>query len=203
MVEHEVTSRTFEKSGYTVVRGAVEKSLLKILSRYFEFAIRRNQLDLAEDGSSWECYSDPLSESMLVHLKPLVQRTTGLGLHPTYSFTRIYLPGASLPEHTDRPECEISASLTVDYRSTKLWPLILRLDGRKLPVYLDCGDMLIYRGEIPHSRDALDGSFWTQCFLHYVAKDGRHSERIFDHRIALGLPHSHRVMAEVRRRVEG
>ena len=60
---------------------------------------------------TFNCYADPLMESLLEHLQPAVEQFTGLQLWPTYSYCRIYQHGDVLESHTDRIACEVSVSL--------------------------------------------------------------------------------------------
>jgi hypothetical protein len=48
------------------------------------------------------------------------------------------------------------------------------------------GDALLYRGmELFHWRDAYRGEALVQVFLHYVDRDGPHTEQKFDGRSSL------------------
>ena len=53
-----------------------------------------------------------------------------LDLRETYSYTRRYERGAYLGSHTDRPSCEISATLCLDYQTddNKPWKIWVRND---------------------------------------------------------------------------
>ena len=56
-------------------------------------------------------YGDPFTDTILKlstdHISTLVQKT----LLPTYTYVRFYQKGDELEMHTDRPECEYSATL--------------------------------------------------------------------------------------------
>ena len=104
------------------------------------------------------------------------------------SYSRVYLPGAWLKKHTDRPACEVSATLTLAQKGEKDWPIgIQTRDGHPVEVILKPGDMLIYSGmDMPHWRDPFEGEWQVQAFLHYVRKDGPHANCVFDTRPRLG-----------------
>ena len=57
-----------------------------------------------------------------------------MDLVETYSYTRKYERGAYLTSHTDRPSCEISATLCLDYQTddNKPWKIWLQNDENYL-----------------------------------------------------------------------
>ena len=70
------------------------------------------------------------------------------------------------------------------------WPLWLgnKDSDNKLPVVLEPGDALLYRGcNIPHFRDSLIGLNHAQVFMHYNEADGKFSKKL-DNRSILGIP---------------
>ena len=78
------------------------------------------------DGLSHKDEQSPLSEaiyasetfdSLLEQLLPYFEQACGKKLFPTYSYARLYAEGDDLKPHTDRPACEISATLTVGFDS--------------------------------------------------------------------------------------
>ena len=130
-------------------------------------------------------YTDPLMESLATLSHPKMEKITRLELLPTYTYFRLYTPGAILKPHIDRDACEISVSVclgwdykgvTDDYR----WPFYVgesRID-------LDIGDAVVYKGiDVEHWRDefiAEEDSWHAQAFLHYVDKNGPNAEHIWD-----------------------
>ena len=101
-----------------------------------------------------------------------IEEITGKRLWPTYTYSRIYEQGEVLPVHKDRAACEISITLTLKY-DNKPWSIWIETDNGKEEIVLDVGDILIYNGiKSKHWRDALEGKFQYQAFIHYVDKDG-------------------------------
>ena len=118
-----------------------------------------------------------------------------LDLRETYSYTRMYERGAYLGTHTDRPSCEISATLCLDYQTddNKPWKIWVRNDKNYANVSaetvknesqdlthrervknncksisLEPGDILLYQGpNIPHWRDYLLGEYSYHLFVHF------------------------------------
>ena len=102
-------------------------------------------------------------------------------MYPCYSYARIYQEGDSLPPHTDRPSCEVSLTLTLNYEK-HIWPFWIVDQGQVLDIDLDIGDVLLYKGtEIIHFRHPMHGQhFQYQAFFHYVKKQGKYADYKYD-----------------------
>lgn len=180
---------SFERDGYTIARGVFDPSSLKIYTAYALMLQANNYFTTREARQGfYDRYSDPLMESILLHLQPAMEQATGLNLLPTYSYLRIYEAGATLAKHTDRHACEISASLTIGYDAPDLWPLWLESEGQPRSITLQAGDMLLYKGrELPHWREEFKGRHWIQAFFHYVDAAGSLASYKFDGRTGVGV----------------
>ena len=122
-------------------------------------------------------------------LMPKISEITDCRLCPTYSYARVYLQGAVLPRHVDRPACEISTTLVIVYESPKIWPIFIETNGETIVIELEQGDALIYSGvEIPHWREEFEGEYQIQVFLHYIREDGKYERFKFDKRSHLNMP---------------
>ena len=149
-------------------------------------------------------YADPVMETLLVKVLPIMQQETGLNLIPTYSYARLYKKGDELKKHKDRPSCEISTTINL---GGDPWPIFIDGTGadtvideyKKIhkpnapegtKVLLDVGDMLVYSGcELEHWREPFEGNTCGQVFLHYNHVNGPFAEKNrFDKRPMLGLP---------------
>jgi len=127
-------------------------------------------------------YNDPVMAHLHAVLHPRMELVTGLRLHPTYCYFRVYRPGAILEKHKDRPACEVSASMLVGANYDPIWPLYLSLTRcGHANIKQKPGDLLLYRGcDVLHWREASDfskdnfsdDSYHVQLFLHYVDMDG-------------------------------
>lgn len=179
----------FEQKGFVVLKSVIDRSALDLFAQY---VLLRQDVDpeyFSKDDLADSYYADPLSESLLLHMQPMITRVSGKTLFPTYSYLRIYGQGDQLPEHTDRPACEISCSMNIGYKSTSIWPLCVRPSEKNIAIELDRGDALVYKGcDIPHSRAPFDGAYWIQVFLHYVDANGDKAHHKFDHRQKIGDP---------------
>jgi hypothetical protein len=184
------TIEEFKEKGYTVVKNAINKELCDFVTQY---ALFDEMQDFTPDGqqvpAAHSKYADPAMETMLLHLHLLMEKNTGLELHPTYSFYRVYRNGDVLEPHKDRPSCEISCTLCFNYSyddSQYTWPIFM--DGYKAE--LKPGDLVIYRGiELEHWREPFDikeDAWHVQGFFHYVNKNGPHAEWKWDKRDSVG-----------------
>ena len=129
-------------------------------------------------------------DKLLVDLLPHFEKASGKRLYPTYSYARLYKTGEKLEIHTDRPACEISATITLGFDG-KVWPIYMGDEGGKnaSKIEMNVGDAVLYRGmDKYHWRKKFKGEWQAQVFLHYVDADGPHKEWKFDKRPGLNLP---------------
>ena len=155
-------------------------------------------------------YADPVMETLLMKVLPVMKEQTGLDLIPTYSYTRVYTKGSILWRHKDRPSCEISTTLNL---GGDMWPIYIDPTGQNNilksqytnkgeecivkkgahpgnRVDLEPGDMLVYSGcDLEHWRNEFTGNMCAQVFLHYNHRNGPFAEKNkFDNRPILGIP---------------
>ncbi len=185
------SAEEFARTGYAIVRSVIPGIEREFLFNYVlaQFGrIASPQGDHQVPGTPF-AYGDFTGEALLKRVQPILEKEVGLALHPTYSYMRLYKCGDRLKRHVDRPACEISATLCLGYRPDMPWPICVESLGNAVAVTLLPGDMLIYRGmDVPHWRESYEGERLAQVFLHYVDRNGPHSEWKFDKRPALGTP---------------
>jgi predicted 2-oxoglutarate/Fe(II)-dependent dioxygenase YbiX len=147
----------------------------------------------------------PTFDALLEQLTPHFERASGKKLYPTYAYARLYAPGDELKIHTDRPSCEISATLTLGFEGD-VWPIYVGDytevgNGREITtqqgetkyltnereIKMGVGDVVLYRGmDKVHWREPYkEGKWQAQVFLHYVDADGPHAEWKYDKRFRL------------------
>jgi hypothetical protein len=182
-------SETFNQNGYVIVRNALSKELVDFLTQYAFLDEQNNFESDTQVPGSHARYSDQAMESLLLMLQKMAEENTGLNLYPTYSYYRLYRPGAELKKHKDRPSCEISMTVSLGNHYVEEnydWPIYL--NGQEC--VLNPGDVLFYKGmEVDHWRnifDASEGSWHVQSFLHYVDADGPNSNWKYDKRPSIG-----------------
>lgn len=122
-------------------------------------------------------YSLPVCNILLGRLADKVSELAGKKLRPTYTYCRVYMKGAVLTPHKDRPSCEYSVTLNLS--QTHPWTIYMGKKG----VVLKPGDGVLYKGcEIEHSRKEFEGDEYIQVFLHYVDATGPHKDYVYDHK---------------------
>ena len=139
----------------------------------------------------YSAYGDLIFETLLLGKRKELSEMTQINLVPQYSYYRLYAEGSELVKHIDRISCEISVSLCLGYNSHYNWPLYFEdKDGKEISVYLEPGDMVIYKGfELTHWRNPFKGENHAQVFLHYNDLNGQYGDTKYDGRKGLGLPH--------------
>lgn len=190
----------FNDIGYVVVKKMLDKDIVDLVSQYALFdQIQNFQIETAvtpQIPGTHSKYADPMMESMLLKLLPEIEKKTGLCLHPTYSYYRVYKSRDVLHQHTDRPACEISVTVcfNFDYKEsngTFDWPIWMK----DSPCSMEPGDAVIYRGcELTHWRDTLEvpnDAWHIQAFFHYVDANGPLASEQFDKRPCIGYKHQH------------
>jgi hypothetical protein len=119
-------------------------------------------------------------ETLLERMWPVIERTIGEELLPTYAYARLYSNGDELIKHTDRPACEISVTIQLGRSHNYTWPVHM---GDKTYM-MDEGDAIIYQGcKVEHWRHKCNGPedyFSGQVFLHYVRKNGIYASEAGD-----------------------
>lgn len=127
----------------------------------------------------------PVFDSLLEQLTPHFEQASGKKLYPTYAYARLYTPGDELKIHTDRPACEISATLTLGFEGD-VWPIYMGDEGgvNASKIEMGVGDAVLYRGMVKyHWREPYkEGKWQAQVFLHYVDANGPHVEWKYDKR---------------------
>lgn len=147
----------------------------------------------------------PELDDLMEQLTPYFEQATGKRLHPTYSYARLYAEGDVLKPHTDRPACEISATITLGADGPS-WPIHMAdkavegndataiVDEHGIEIFvsdanavcMDVGGAVLYRGmDKVHWREPYAGKQQTQVFLHYVDADGANAEWKYDKREGL------------------
>ncbi len=185
----------FQAEQYAAVRKAVPKLLCDFGINYFNLLLKAGFMrnNDAQVEKSRVGYGIPFAETLLAQMTGVVGEVTGRQVLPTYSYTRVYFPGAEMKEHTDRESCEVSTTLTLGYNDQKPWPIYLTdLHGKEQELLLEQGDFLIFTGsKLPHWRNVwlTEPDHWQiQVFLHYVYADGPYKDNIYDGRPALCIP---------------
>lgn len=151
-------------------------------------------------SSSVSSHQHDILDKVLEEFTPFMEKEVGKKLFPTYAYARYYLNGEVLLCHTDRPACEYSATITLGF-DKNVWPIFIANPGKETDqgiigefdeifrvkdvskIEMEVGDAVVYKGGVaPHWRDAFEGQWQAQIFLHYVDQNGKYSEEKFDRR---------------------
>jgi hypothetical protein len=214
-----IKSMNFKKDRFIVIKKAISNELATFVYNYFlmkrqvsktlfetkyisPFETMFGVWNDAQVPNTYSHYADIVMETLLLKLKPVMEKYTKLKLNENYSYARIYKKGDILERHKDRFSCEISTTLNL---GGDPWPIFLEPNPKKgglqngkytsentkgIKVDLKPGDMLVYKGnELEHWREYFNGEECCQVFLHYNNTTTQGSiENIFDKRNHLGLP---------------
>jgi hypothetical protein len=201
----------YNRDGYAIARElvtpAIARAFMAVLKEDLPATLPPSQGEVLPvlKRHTTEIYGGdyPPMLGLLWGLTGTVERIIGRTLVPTYSYFRFYREGDVLRVHSDRPACEHSVSLTLDYSDDVLWPLEIeqRAIQQPLPIaddfggqpytsaMLRVGDALVYRGtEHRHARITPNPNGWSaHIFMHWVDPLGPHADQAFD---GAGTPRS-------------
>ena len=212
-------SPKFKKNHFLVIKEAIDPKIANFVYNYFMMKrqVTKTFFDFkyispyAEEWGTWNDkqvpntysnYADIAMETLLLAVKPKMEKLTGMKLNPTYSYARIYKMGDVLDRHKDRFSCEISTTMNLGGDE---WPIYLEnkknvgepkdgfpavTDNKGTKIILKPGDMLVYKGMIlEHWREAFIGKDCAQVFLHYNNEFSPGADdNMFDQRPHQGLP---------------
>ncbi len=211
---NEVT-RKFQQDGYVILRNFIPKEIINMTMDTWltiehdqrlndAFFIREHDIIHNSPESSLEksqgCHTFPPAVALHRWLRDNLRNVLDMQLQETYAYSRKYDRGAFLKAHSDRPSCEVSATICLKYKSddNTPWKIWVQRDknyitrennnqdrfyeemqnvphhARKgVPVSLEVGDVLLYQGpNAVHWRDTFLGDYSYHMFLHFVNTSG-------------------------------
>jgi hypothetical protein len=169
----------FRDKGYAPVGNLIHPFNLAALRRYYRYAIRSGAVRLGDEQSPrrYAVHNESVARFFHHQIANAVSAIVGEPVKPSYVYLASYLNGADLKKHTDRPQCEFSVTLCLDFspepQLATSWPIHLDTPEGTVTVYQALGDGLVYGGtQVPHYRGVLaDGHTSTSLFFHYVPVD--------------------------------
>ena len=179
-----------------IVKGFLTLDFCQFAEQYFitRFASGKDIMHGdPQSHRSMSIYGDPFTDTILKLSTDHISCMLGKHLLPTYTYVRFYQRGDELKIHTDRPECEYSATLTLAHPSDQpLSPIYFSKTPSKNGAEsftLERGDLCIYEGcKYYHWREPIESDWLLQCFMHWVDANGPNKDLLFDGRPSLGLP---------------
>ena len=167
--------------GYEEAKSEIDMVDLDFVTRYalWQESVTPERNDQQSPGMH-AAYKAPVMQFLHARLWPRMEEITGLTLLPTYTYMRVYRPGAILEKHKDRPACEVSGTLLVGANYSPAWPLFIEGDQ----IIQEPGEMAVYRGgDGEHWREPMTGSddaYHVQLFIHYVDANGPYTMCVND-----------------------
>lgn len=169
----------FREKGYVPLRRLIHPFHVAALRRYYRHQVRRGVFRLGDIGNPLRYVANNESVARFFHhqLTRTIGVVVGEPVKPSYVYFASYLSGAELIKHTDRPQCEFSITLCLDFSPepelATSWPIRVDTGEGSVAVYQALGDGLVYRGtKVPHYRGVLaEGHTSTSIFFHYVPAD--------------------------------
>ena len=97
---------SFQHKKYQVIKGAISYELANFVFNYF--LLKRDAVKFMYDNNltydngmlgtwadkqvpnTYSCYADPVMETLLMKVLPVMKQETDLDLIPTYSYSRLY-----------------------------------------------------------------------------------------------------------------
>ena len=167
--------------GYLTMRDLIHPLQLGALRRHYRALLAAGDVPKGDwIEQRYGLHSEMMATFLHLQLRDLVSRIADEPVKPSFVYFASYREGADLPRHMDRPQCEFSMSLLMDYSPEPDgpcgWPLFLEHPQKpesRLAADLAIGDAAVYRGrEVFHYRDALPADHQaTLLFLNYVRED--------------------------------
>jgi hypothetical protein len=165
--------------GYASVSDLVPQFHLGALRRYYRYHTRVGSFPLGDDQVSrrYAAHNENVARYFHRQLAPAIGDIARTLIKPSYCYSVAYQSGSTLERHTDREQCEYSATLCIDAspepRDQSPWPIYLDVRDGALRIWQYIGDALLYRGRyLTHYRDELpQGHTSTSLLFHYVDED--------------------------------
>jgi hypothetical protein len=197
--------------GYALVQGLVPEKVARAFLQALKQNIGPGAIPLSRVDShsgllrrpAFELYGHHYTPMLhfLWGLTPIVASLVGRELLPSYDYFRVYREGDVCRVHSDRPSCEHSLSLTLDYSDGAPWDLQLGRTHHPEPssrvdedfgdepyasLAMNVGDAVLYRGvNHRHGRILPNPNGWSaHLFLHWVDVDGPYRDHAFDGRLS-------------------
>jgi hypothetical protein len=165
--------------GYVMLQGLLHPFHLGALRRYYRYQTRAGAFPLGDGQTTGRYVAHDESVTRFFHrqLTHVIGDIARNLVQPSYTYLSFYQGGADLAPHTDRAQCEYTASLCVDAtpepEAQVPWPLHIMTAEGELRVWQHIGDALLFRGRVlTHWREWLaDGYTCSNVLLHYVDQD--------------------------------
>jgi len=171
-------AKAFSTLGYAMFATHLGFAQLLALQHYYRLLREEGWLRFGDKQSRrYWLHNDPVARNLQLRMLPLVETIVAKPIKPSYTYTVTYTKAAELPVHVDRPQCQYTVTVLLDFEgsgalSRTPWPLLFHLRDGDVPVelYQKLGDAVLYLGQyLAHSRPPLSAcGYSTSVILHYV-----------------------------------
>lgn len=175
------TCATFAREGFALLPDLLPAAHVSALGAYFQALAREGYLERHDDRGTHRhiAHNHPVADFWHDQLNARVSHLVGRKTKPSYTYVSLYIEGGDLEWHTDRPPCEYTITLLLDYAPLRgdgcsPWALKVRgRDGTVHEIHQRIGDALIFKGrELQHSRESLPAGHRSASLLfHFVDHD--------------------------------
>ena len=175
----------FDNISYSIIHDLYYQTQMRVEAR-------RDVINIKYDNDECKTYftgNDPIGISIIDRLTPIVSKTLGKEILPSYTYTRVYEGGTRLIPHRDKNACEVSMSITIyndpDNKKIENFYISRERDETKgYKIEISTGDGLLFFGAeeldgFYHWRDKTDSNYLMQIFLHWVYKDGNNTSEAY------------------------
>ncbi len=164
------------RRGFAAMPALIPPFQLGAMRRYYRQCVRAGVMRLG-DGQvdrRFVAYNESVARFVQQQLTGAVTQVAGRAVKPSYAYVAAYQGGAALERHTDRPQCEYTLSVCLDFTPETsgacAWSINLDMAHHTVRVLQRPGEGLLFRGRsIAHHRDRLPANASaTSVLLHYV-----------------------------------
>jgi hypothetical protein len=154
-------STDFKLKKYTVLRDVMPAGWPELLRAEQATLLARGAMNLEPTLHRYATVDAPMASVANYEIAALVARILGQAVIPTYAFAIHYLAKGHIQPHVDRPQNELSMSLSLAVTPPGQGVSVLRAGSSNSMerVDLEFNDALLYRGaEVLHARDPVPES---------------------------------------------
>ena len=182
---HFLKSYHIDEYNPVIIEDLYVPDAFEVARRYYKENIKNNYYALGDKQSvRFKCHNESLGRILHYELHPLVEKIVNKKLEPTYVYLSCYTKGSDLPAHTDRPDCEYTASFIIDKPDNFQWDIYLHKKkqpkkgtGRSdftpdksecIALDTDKNGIMIFQGEDHlHFREVLEAEYYNIILLHF------------------------------------
>jgi hypothetical protein len=171
---------------YVILKSILHPFQLAAIRRYYRRMVAEGYFSFGDEEWPLRYFAgnDLIGRFYHEQMTSLISNVIGESVYPTFTFFASYRPGAILPPHRDREECEFSISLLLDFIPEPAdecpWPIFVespKHSNQSIPVHLGIGDLLLYRGrELRHYRNAFQEGEASTTWLFFYEPTANQTE---------------------------